>query len=406
MINKTLYTWPLNSSGFKKETPLNCTLFKKELIRTGTYSHPDKNWTLKVTPERMKGWIDNFNLMKQRSIKVPIPYEHASNSKENTGFITELLCEGDGLYGLCDIPKEEDAKKIGTTIKDVSVGINPNFIDGQGNKYGEVLEHVALTNYPIVPSEENFQRIAAGRDTTVNIIPLSLVHYESEDGDVDVNTQDVDANNNQLNLNTGEEVMINKLIKLLGLKKDATEEEVYTAASKMQVSLEASGSSVRELELSITKLEDAQKADEKPDTDDTILQDKRYLALETETQKLKEQVGTARLNTINLNLNRLQEVGKLSPVMRKELITASKLSTQDNKGGETLLFSIKTYNEGAVDNIEKSIKLLDMLPESSVIPMGEKAKHLSTIPKPTTEMTPERAEEFGKAQRKLMGLKE
>src|SRR5262245_60118338 len=104
--------------------------FWKELIPEGVYKHPTRGFSLEVTRERMDGWVSRFEEQKKRNIRIPIPFGHSYAPERNAGFTErlEVRQRDDGkfaLYGLLDIPKSDDAAKIGTTIRDVSVSVNP-----------------------------------------------------------------------------------------------------------------------------------------------------------------------------------------------------------------------------------------------------------------------------------------
>jgi cation transport regulator ChaB len=121
--------------------------FLKKLIEVGKWVDPKNiNKTIEVTKERMKKWVDNF---KKNLVKVFIPLRHTVDPDKNTGWLEDLMIKGDCLYGILDIRDEEIAEKIRKgLIQDVSLGIDKNYVDNKGQKWGEVIEHVALTLVP------------------------------------------------------------------------------------------------------------------------------------------------------------------------------------------------------------------------------------------------------------------
>ena len=139
--------------------------WKKDVIRVGTYKHPKGKWTLKVTPDRMDKWVANFKAMKEAGIRVPAPLDHSKKSIDNWGWVDDVWREGDVLKATFDIvhPDETEAAKIGTTIREVSVSINPFYVDGTGKAWGEAIEHIAPCTLPIVPGQGEFEPIAARR---------------------------------------------------------------------------------------------------------------------------------------------------------------------------------------------------------------------------------------------------
>jgi hypothetical protein len=136
--------------------PLSPGRFRKELIREGTWVHPTQHFQLTVTRERMQRWVEKFRLLRERGIRIPVPFGHSYDPKDNAGFLEELVLEGNALFAVLVIPRAEDAGKLGATVKDVSISINPDFRDGEGRRYGEVIEHVALTTRPLVGGQSDF----------------------------------------------------------------------------------------------------------------------------------------------------------------------------------------------------------------------------------------------------------
>ena len=135
--------------------------FEKELLRVGRWAHPAGKFVLEVTRDRLTRWVENFRRMLAKGIPVPVPYGHSYDARDNAGFVREMRVEEDRLVGVLEIPREEDARRLGATATAVSVSVNPEFVDGQGERLGEVIEHVAITNYPIVAGQANFVPLAA-----------------------------------------------------------------------------------------------------------------------------------------------------------------------------------------------------------------------------------------------------
>lgn|GEM_PF-4983911 len=135
--------------------------FWKELIREGQWTNLDAGFTLKVDRDRLGLWARNFADMAETGIRVPVPWGHSYDPRDNAGFVEELELRDDALWGLLSIPNPEDAEKLGSTVWSVSVSINTNFVDGSGREWGEVIEHVALTNYPVVTDQAAFVQAAA-----------------------------------------------------------------------------------------------------------------------------------------------------------------------------------------------------------------------------------------------------
>ncbi len=157
---------PDASSAFSRERS-DLSRFWKEAVVEGKYVHPQNGELIAIDRARMERWAARFAAMKDDGVTVPIPYGHRNlfNCKEHAGTVigAEVRQRSDGRFSywmLCDIPREEDASKIGTTIKGCSVGINYDYTtansDGTTRKWGEVVDHLALTNQPVIHQTEGF----------------------------------------------------------------------------------------------------------------------------------------------------------------------------------------------------------------------------------------------------------
>jgi len=132
------------------------TKFWKELIREGRWINAKAGFTLQGDRGRLAQWARNFHEMADAGIRVPVPWGHSYDPRDNAGFVEEIELRDGGLWARLNVPNEDDAAKVGATVRAVSVSVNPNFIDGSGRSWGEVIEHVALTNYPVVTDQGDF----------------------------------------------------------------------------------------------------------------------------------------------------------------------------------------------------------------------------------------------------------
>ena len=148
--------------------------FWKELIREGRWTNAHAGFTLEVDAARMKQWKEGFDKMAEAGIRVPVPWGHSYDPRDNAGFVEELELRDSALWGLLSVPNEPDAEKLGRTVTGVSVSINPNFTDGSGRDWGEVIEHVALTNYPVVGPQGGFLPASAVNGDSRRALELEL----------------------------------------------------------------------------------------------------------------------------------------------------------------------------------------------------------------------------------------
>lgn len=129
--------------------------FLKELVRAGRYRHPARpDEQIDITPERFRGWVANFYAAP---VKVWVPYRHSADPQDNTGWVEDLFIDGDRLFGILRITDERAAALLSEgTVEDVSIGVETEFTDMTGRRWGELLRHVALTLDPHIRGQEGF----------------------------------------------------------------------------------------------------------------------------------------------------------------------------------------------------------------------------------------------------------
>ena len=136
--------------------------FTKQILRPGTYvvRSPDGGRSeVKITPDRLRRYSDTFYKMRANGLKVPAPWRHdksepmakeVKDARDYGGYWEEAWIGSDGaLYGKLDAPLAADSDKIGETVTEVSPYIQPEWVDGKGNKYEDAMLHIALVQHPV-----------------------------------------------------------------------------------------------------------------------------------------------------------------------------------------------------------------------------------------------------------------
>lgn len=156
--------------------------FIKEIVRAGKYHIPDGvggTREVSITPKRLEKWVSTFNKQMANGLRVPAPGSHdfekaipvrlgpsgtLESSVDNLGFWDALWVDPDTqtLKGIVNAPGSVDdpntpAGKLGKTVQETSVYINPKWKDGAGNDYDEAVMHIACVTHPIQPGQSNFQ---------------------------------------------------------------------------------------------------------------------------------------------------------------------------------------------------------------------------------------------------------
>lgn len=150
--------------------------FRKDVLHVGKLSHPTDGWKEDFTPERLKKLADETNRLIAAGHEPHLPEGHLRyvDPAKNHGFHKRFEVDGDRLMADVEIVGEKGLDMAARNK--VSVFIEPEFKDSKGNKYGEVITHVALTPVPVQGGQGEFVAIAAAQDSkdTINVPVLRL----------------------------------------------------------------------------------------------------------------------------------------------------------------------------------------------------------------------------------------
>jgi hypothetical protein len=131
--------------------------FWKDMIHAGNYVHPTKGFSLAVNRQRLQRWAETGQQMLAAGVAIPINCDHSDAARDVVGYVKEFKLDGDRLLGLCQFIGDDAA--LTAARNSVSVGIDPDFTDGQGRKWGEAVVHLALTPVPVVPDQDQFVQL-------------------------------------------------------------------------------------------------------------------------------------------------------------------------------------------------------------------------------------------------------
>jgi hypothetical protein len=140
--------------------------FKKDMIGEGTYVHPVHKWVLDVDEDRLIKWSAAFSLMRERGVDVEVPIDHSASAADNLGYVIDCSLEKIGgrwvLFGIIEV-KGDNAIDVIERNKNVSLWIDEDYVDGEGNSYGEAIRHCSVVQQPVVPNQSDFVAIAASK---------------------------------------------------------------------------------------------------------------------------------------------------------------------------------------------------------------------------------------------------
>lgn len=169
----------LRASSQSKLVALGPKLFRKQLLRLGTWAHPDApGGKLEVTKDLVSRIIENFN--KGVRDDVPVPMGHDLDALKNAGHVVGLEQAKDGsLWGILNLAKEDIAEDVEAgTITGGSSLIAMNHKNPEnGEEHGPTLVHFALTNAPYIKGLAGFERVALGEQEGESVV-IALAQTE------------------------------------------------------------------------------------------------------------------------------------------------------------------------------------------------------------------------------------
>jgi len=292
--------------------------FKKDMISVGVYTHPIWEWTMDVTEERLYRWAAAFEAMQTNGVDVEVPVDHNFGAESNLGYVVEMFVapNADGiptLYGIHEIRGEDNIKVIEAN-KNVSVAIEKDFVDGKGNHYGEAIVHSSVVQQPVVPGQDEFEKIAASAKGPQQNVPVLTLSIEKKGK----------------NMN---EEMLAKLKEVLGAGDDLTEENALSRITERIETLNTAKSDVDKELLNIkAELEKLKAGGDKENKVASVID-----------PNLAEQMGV----TAEQQLSLLVDGGNISPATQKALseILIGKKTTRNlsmlsvGDGGKDSIFS-------------------------------------------------------------------
>lgn len=132
----------------------------KELCRTGHYETDGNSHD--ITPDFFQKMIDSFNARRGKGVEIPVPLGHTHNPEDKRGRVLYLETRknkqgGFSLWGIIEFLSEEFKEALKNS--DVSIDAPEETTDGDGKTWEFTLEHVALTDYPVVAGMEGFKEV-------------------------------------------------------------------------------------------------------------------------------------------------------------------------------------------------------------------------------------------------------
>ncbi len=154
----------------KTKDPL---VFWKEVAHAGVFFKGDQR--IDITPRHIKHWAKTHRAMSQAGIKVPLPLEHTNCPEKSRGKVLEMAAKpnNNGIPALYAKIKFRDAEAAKMIDSGTSIYVPKEASSGYGQTFISPVQHVALTDYPVIPDLEPFTEAIALSHSPVANLPFS-----------------------------------------------------------------------------------------------------------------------------------------------------------------------------------------------------------------------------------------
>jgi hypothetical protein len=153
-------------------------LFKKHILTEGVLIHPQTKERIPIDGKFLDTMVTNFNNGICDIVQIPLANklnEHDESPDRNIGEVIGLEHDGDKLYAITDIRREDAQGEVGKTLLGASAFMHTDYTDTHTDeKVGPTLLHMAVTNRPYVHGLEDFKElIAASADNDGETVLLT-----------------------------------------------------------------------------------------------------------------------------------------------------------------------------------------------------------------------------------------
>ena len=127
----------------------------KDILLTGKYVHPKVGWEWVVGADTLQKLAENGNAYLASGGEIEVTVDHSASAEDVIGYIVSLWVAGDRLMALFEF-RGQRGIGVAEACQRVSVEVDPDFVDGKGRKWGEMLPAVSLVQKPVVPGQTDF----------------------------------------------------------------------------------------------------------------------------------------------------------------------------------------------------------------------------------------------------------
>lgn len=131
-------------------------VFVKEIVHVGEFKKDGQR--INIREGHLDHWKKTFAKMSNLGMKVPVPVEHTRNPEKKRGEVLSLekKLNSRGIPALYARIKFRDPEAAKLSGSGVSIFVPKEASSGLGHVFANPLEHVAITDYPVIPDLEPF----------------------------------------------------------------------------------------------------------------------------------------------------------------------------------------------------------------------------------------------------------
>ncbi|NQZ06064.1 MAG: hypothetical protein HRT35_02790 [Algicola sp.] len=352
------------------DTPV---VYKKDVLSLGNFK-ANGGSVLEIEPARLKKIIEDSNRYVENGNSIEFvanhtgannkPFEKFDSNKENRsvtnigGYCNKFRANDDGSWATCDIGMTtEGGVQLAQSSKDVSIELDFNYEDTQGNKYDAVIRRVAAVQKPVIPGQKGYEKIQ-----------LSEYFADTETFVLTTNKQEESNMGDQKEENEFDEKemsLMKKFFKSFKLSEESgTEEKPVEDKSVAKIAeLEAS------LEVSNKSLADEQKKTAKAEKD---AEKSAIASLVTSAKSFGD-----RIKKLNIDV-KSKDALQVALGIDEDPEKINKLYLSEDEDGETLANQMIGIFENIelVSTSEKTLKLSEYHSKSDNAQAEEDAKYI------------------------------
>jgi len=181
---------PAGAIGGTEDHPIR--RYVKDILHTGSWTHPTKGWTLDIDDAYLDRLAENFGRMQAEGYDCPATIDHSQKAEDAIGQVVEVWRDGGILYGTHELVGQRALDLTTQPAVHVSAEIDERYQTSKGDQLGPALVASTLCQRPVVPGQQGFVEIAASRstgrtgskgDTICQASVLRLAHWSPADAD-------------------------------------------------------------------------------------------------------------------------------------------------------------------------------------------------------------------------------